>query len=143
MAHDHYEDDDLRRILTSTKLIAMVGASAKPERPSHGVLRFLLRRGYRVIPVNPGLEGQFIQEQRVVGRLADIDEAIDMVDVFRQSSQLSSLVDKILALPTLPKVLWTQLGVVDEAAGARAQSRGIEVVMNHCPAIEIPRLGIL
>ena len=143
MPHDQYDDDDLLRILTSTKVIAMVGASAKSARPSHNVMGFLLRRGYRVIPVNPGIEGQMIHEQRVVARLADIKEPIDMVDVFRNSAQVSALVDEILALPALPKYLWMQLGVVDAPAAARAEARGIEVVMNRCPAIEIPRLGIL
>src|SRR5437016_5269095 len=143
MPHDHYEDEDLLRILTSTKVIAMVGASAKPARPSYNVMGFLLKRGYRVIPVNPGFEGQFIHEQRVVAKLSDILEPVDMVDVCRASAQVFALVDEVLALPVLPKVLWMQLGVVDVDAAARAEARGIEVVMNRCPAIEIPRLGIL
>jgi uncharacterized protein len=143
MPHDHYDDDDLLRILTSTKVIAMVGASAKSARPSHNVMRFLLGRGYGVIPVNPGIEGQMIHEQRVVARLSDINGTIDMVDVFRDSARVPALVDEILALPNLPKYLWMQLGVIDATAAARAEARGIEVVMNRCPAIEIPRLGIL
>ena len=142
-AHDHYEDEDLRRILTSTKVIAMVGASSKPDRPSFRVMKFLLRHGYRVIPVNPGLEGQLIHEQPVVARLSDIKEPIDMVDVFRDSAQLEALVDEILALPVLPKVIWAQLGIYNEAAAEKAEARGIEVIMNRCPSVEIPRLGIL
>jgi predicted CoA-binding protein len=143
MPAGHYQDEQLLRILGETKTIAMVGASHKPERPSHRVMGFLLKRGYRVIPVNPGLAGQSIHEQMVLGKLSDISEPIDMVDVFRDSAQLAGLVDEILALPLRPKILWTQLGVVDEAAAARAEAQGIEVIMNRCPAIEIPRLGIL
>jgi len=143
MPHDHYDDDDLLRILTSTKVIAMVGASAKSARPSHNVMGFLLRRGYRVIPVNPGVEGQMIHEQRVVARLSDINGTIDMVDVFRDSAQVPALVDEILELPNLPRYLWMQIGVIDAGAAARAEARGIEVVMNRCLAIEIARLGIL
>lgn len=143
MPHDHYDDDDLLRILTSTKVIAMVGASAKSARPSHNVMGFLLRRGYRVIPVNPGVEGQMIHEQRVVARLSAINGTIDMVDVFRDSAQVPALVDEILELPNLPRYLWMQIGVIDAGAAARAEARGIEVVMNRCLAIEIARLGIL
>jgi predicted CoA-binding protein len=143
MPHDHYDDDDLLRILTSTKVIAMVGASARSARPSHNVMGFLLRRGYRVIPVNPGLEGQLIHEQRVLAHLADIKEPIDIVDVFRDSAHVPTLINEVLALPDLPKYLWMQIGVIDANAAARAEARGIEVVMNRCPAIEIPRLGIL
>lgn len=143
MEHEAYSDEDLLRILTSTKVIAMVGASPKEARPSHRVMSFLLKRGYKVIPVNPGHEGQDIHEQRVFAKLSDIKEPIDMVDIFRNSAQVPALIDEVLALPHLPRYIWMQLGVVDAAAAARAEARGIEVIMNRCPAIEIPRLGIL
>lgn len=133
-------DDQIRDILKSVKVIALLGASPKPERPSYGVMRYLLSKGYRVIPVNPGQAGKDIHGQRVVARLADIGEPVDMVDVFRESAALPGIVDEILALETRPSVLWTQLGVVHEDAGRRAQEAGLQVVMDRCPAIEYPRL---
>jgi uncharacterized protein len=120
----------------------LVGASANPARPSHGVMGFLLRRGYRVYPVNPGLVGQLLLDQKVYGALAEVPEAIDMVDVFRNSAAVPALVDEVLALTTLPRFIWMQLGVIHHEAAARAEAAGIKVVMNRCPAIEIPRLAI-
>ncbi|MFQ6184329.1 CoA-binding protein [Sinorhizobium meliloti] len=140
MHHDAYPDYYLADILRETKTIALVGASPKPERPSYRVMAFLLRKGYRVIPVNPGHAGGAILDQPVVARLADIGEAIDMVDVFRAASALPALVDEILSLPALPKVIWGQLSVRDDAAAAKAEAAGIQVVMDRCPAIEYPRL---
>jgi predicted CoA-binding protein len=140
MNHDAYPDYYLADILRETKTIALVGASPKPERPSHRVMAFLLRKGYRVIPVNPGHAGRAILDQPVVARLADIREPIDMVDVFRAAHALPALVDEILALPSLPKVIWGQLSVRDDGAAARAEAAGIKVVMDRCPAIEYPRL---
>ncbi len=142
MIHDHYLDADLTRILRNTKVIALVGASPKPERPSFGVMRFLIRHGYTVIPVNPGLAGQCIQEQLVYENLAAIPNPVDMVDVFRNSSAVPALVDEILALNWQPKYIWVQLGVFDLPSAARAEGVGIEVVMNRCPAIDIPRLRL-
>jgi len=142
MKHEHYENDFLRGILAETKTIALVGASHKPERPSYGVMRFLLSKGYDVIPVNPGLAGQELLGKKVVGTLAEITQPIDMVDVFRNSKEVPGLVDEVLALQNLPKVIWMQLGVSDDVSAARAEEKGIKVVMNRCPAIEIPRLGI-
>ena len=140
MHHDAYPDYYLADILRETKTIALVGASPKPERPSYRVMAFLLRKGYRVIPVNPGHAGGAILDQPVVARLADIGEAIDMVDVFRAASALPALVDEILSLPALPEVIWGQLSVRDDAAAAKAEAAGIKVVMDRCPAIEYPRL---
>ena len=140
MHHDAYPDYYLADILRETKTIALVGASPKPERPSYRVMAFLLRKGYRVIPVNPGHAGGAILDQPVVARLAEIGEAIDMVDVFRAASALPALVDEILSLPALPKVIWGQLSVRDDAAAAKAEAAGIQVVMDRCPAIEYPRL---
>lgn len=135
-------DDDIRRILTSVRTIAVVGWSPKPERASHGVAAFLKRKGFRVIPVNPGQAGEAALGEVVRASLAEIGEAVDMVDIFRRSEEAGAVVDEALAaLPGL-KAVWMQLGVVDEAAAARARARGVEVVMDRCPAIEMPRLGI-
>ncbi|MCA1489927.1 MULTISPECIES: CoA-binding protein [Sinorhizobium/Ensifer group] len=140
MKHDSYPDGYLADILRETKTVALVGASPKPERPSHRVMAFLLRKGYRVIPVNPGQAGRTILDQPVVARLADIAEPIDMVDVFRAPAALPGLVDEILALPRLPKAIWGQLSVRDDEAAAKAEAAGLKVVMDRCPAIEYPRL---
>jgi uncharacterized protein len=136
------DDDDLHRILTETRVIALVGASANPDRPSHRVGWFLARQGYRVIPVNPGLAGQSLFGETVVARLSDIPGGVDMVDIFRRSEEVGPVVDEALAaLPGL-RTVWMQLGVVNEAAAEAARAKGVEVVMDRCPAIEIPRLGI-
>jgi predicted CoA-binding protein len=140
MNHDSYPDYYITDILRSTKLIALVGASPNPERPSHRVMAFLLRKGYRVIPVNPGQAGKEILGQPVVARLADIDEPIDMIDVFRAAHALPSLVEEVLALDPLPKVIWGQLSVRHDGAAAIAEAAGVKVVMDRCPAIEYPRL---
>ncbi len=136
------DDDLLRDILRRVRTIAVVGFSANSSRPSHGVARYLQTRGYRVIPVNPGLEGQERLGQKVYARLADIREPVDMVDVFRRSTEVAGVTDQALALSPLPHVIWTQLGVRDDAAAERARAAGVRVVQNRCPAIEIPRLGI-
>ena len=140
MQHDSYEPDYLRRILTDVKTIALLGASPNPDRPSHGVMRFLLSRGYRVFPVNPGQAGKDIHGQKVYARLADISEPVDMVDVFRAPAALPGVVDEALAMTPLPKVIWGQLSVRHDAAAAHAEAAGISVVMDRCPAIEYPRL---
>lgn len=133
-------DNEIRDILKSVKTIALLGASPKPERPSNGVMKFLLDHGYRVIPVNPGQVGKTIHGQQVVANLADIDESVDMVDVFRASYSLPGIVDEILAMKQRPTVLWTQLDVVHEEAAKQAEGAGLKVVMDRCPAIEYPRL---
>ncbi|MEZ2129246.1 MULTISPECIES: CoA-binding protein [unclassified Sinorhizobium] len=140
MNHDRYDDDYLAGILHSVKSIALLGASPNPARPSNGVMGYLLGRGYDVIPVNPGQAGKEIHGQKVYARLADIPGKIDMVDVFRASQYLPDIVDEVLALPSLPSVIWSQLGVRDDAAAAKAEAAGVSVVMNRCPAIEYPRL---
>ncbi len=135
-------DQDIRRILTDTKVIAVVGWSPRAERPSHGVAAYLARRGYRVIPVNPGQAGVVTAWGEVVrGSLAEIGGGVDMVDVFRNSGAVGPVVDEALAVPGV-KVIWMQLGVFNEAAARKARAAGVEVVMNRCPAIEIPRLGL-
>ncbi|KAB0680731.1 CoA-binding protein [Aureimonas leprariae] len=135
-------DDAIRRILSTVRTIAMVGASPNPARPSYGVLEYLLRRGYRVFPINPGQAGKPIFDTTFRATLADVPEPIDMVDVFRASDALPGIVEEMLQLHPVPKVLWTQLGVVHAEAAARASDAGIEVVMDRCPKIEIPRLGV-
>lgn len=140
MTHDSYSDDLIRHVLTSVRTIAVVGASAKPDRASYYVSAFLAENGYRVIPVNPGLAGSEIDGRTVFATLADIPEPIDMVDVFRASEHVSSVVDEALALTTPPKVIWTQLDVRDDAAAARAEAAGLTVIMDRCPKIEHPRL---
>jgi predicted CoA-binding protein len=135
-------DAVIREVLGSVKVIALVGASPNPARPSHGVMGFLLRQGYRVIPVNPGQAGQEIQGQPCFARLADIPEPIDMVDVFRAGDALPGIVEEAMALSPRPKAIWTQLGVHNAAAEAKAAAEGFVVVADRCPAIEIPRLGI-
>ncbi|HZT87030.1 MAG TPA: CoA-binding protein [Stellaceae bacterium] len=140
MNHDTYPDDYLREILETARTIAVVGASPRPQRPSHGVMRFLQRQGYRVIPVNPNAAGTAILGEACRRALADIAEPIDMVDIFRRSEFAGAAVDEAIAAGA--KFVWMQLGVRDEAAARRAEARGMQVVMNRCPAIEIPRLGI-
>lgn len=140
MDHDSYRDAYIREVLTSARTIAIVGASPRPLRPSHGVMRFLQRHGYRCIPVNPLAAGGDILGERVFGNLAEIPEAVDLVDVFRRSEAAGTVVDEAIAVGA--KSVWMQLGVRDDAAAARAEAKGLKVVMNRCPAIEIPRLAI-
>ena len=135
---ERYPDALLREILTSVKTIALVGASAQPHRTSNGVMRFLQAHGYRVIPVNPGLAGQSLHGERVHASLAEIPEKIDMVDVFRNSAYAGAVADQAVAIGA--RVVWMQLGVRDDAAAARAEKAGLTVIMDRCPAIEIPRL---
>jgi uncharacterized protein len=138
--HDNYSDAYLRDILTGVRTIAVVGASPRPGRPSHGVMAYLQRHGYRTIPVNPNAGGGAIHGETVHARLADIPEPVDMVEVFRRSEFAGGVIDEAIAAGA--KVVWMQLGVRDDAAAARAEARGLKVVMNRCPAIEIPRLGL-
>lgn len=138
------DDATLRQILHDSRVIALVGASANPDRPSHGVALDLLRHGKRVIPVNPGLAGQALWGETVRASLSDIapSERVDMIDIFRRSDQVDAVVEEALAhLPDLATV-WMQIGVVNPAAAARAKARGIAVVMDRCPKVEFYRLGI-
>lgn len=132
-------DSEIREILSSVKTIAVVGWSPKADRPSHGVAAFLARRGYRVIPVNPGHAGRTALGEVVRATLAEAGP-VDMVDIFRRSEEAGAVVDEAIAAGA--KVVWMQLGVIDEAAAGRARSAGLRVVMDRCPAIEIPRLGL-
>jgi uncharacterized protein len=132
-------DADIRDILTSVKTIALVGWSPKPDRPSHRVAEFLKRKGYRVIPVNPGHAGEAALGETVVATLAEAGP-VDMVDIFRRSEEAGAVADEAVRIGA--KVVWMQIGVVDEAAALRARNAGLRVVMNRCPAIEIPHLGL-
>ncbi len=141
MNHDSYPDSYIRGILNTVKTIAMVGASAKDNRPSYFAFKYLLERGYRMIPVNPGLAGKELLGQRIYARLADIPEPIDMVDVFRAAPYALPIVQEALTLKPKPQVIWMQLGVRNDAAAALAEANGMKVVMNRCPKIEYGRLS--
>jgi predicted CoA-binding protein len=133
-------DREIADILRATRTIAVVGASPKPHRASHRVMAFLQGKGYRCIPVNPGHAGAMLLGETVHAELAAIPVAIDMVDVFRNSAAAGAVVDEAIAIGA--KVVWMQLGVIDEAAAARGRAAGLAVVMDRCPAIEWGRLGL-
>jgi len=137
-------DAELREILSRVRTIALLGFSAKPDRPSHGVAAFLQARGYRVIPVNPGLAGQVALGETIYPDLAAIpsDIAIDMVDVFRAPEAVPDIVAQMLTHRPEAGVLWLQLGVIHAEAAERARAAGKLVVMDRCPKIEIARLGM-
>ncbi|HEY9037784.1 MAG TPA: CoA-binding protein [Roseovarius sp.] len=131
---------EIKDILTRTRRIALVGASANPARPSHQVMQFLLRTGYEVVPVNPGLAGQTLLGQPVVASLSDIEGDIDMIDIFRQSHHVPTIVEEALAQFPRLGTIWMQIGVQHEGAAEAARARGVDVVMNRCPKIEYPRV---
>jgi predicted CoA-binding protein len=137
---EHYSDDHLKDILTRTKTVAVVGVSMNPVRPSFYVARYLSLKGYRVIPVNPGHAGKAVFGATVLASLSDIEEPVDMVDIFRRSEAVPGIVDEALAhLPGL-STIWMQIGVEHEDAAAKARAAGVDVVMNRCPKIEYQRL---
>lgn len=139
MNHDRYDDLYLRRILRETKTIAMVGLSANWNRPSFFAAKYLLDRGYKVIPVNPAAKGQEILGQKVHASLDDLPVKADMVDIFRNSEAAGPITDE--AIRHGARIVWMQLGVVNEAAAKRAEDAGLKVVMNRCPKIEHSRLA--
>jgi predicted CoA-binding protein len=141
MNHDAYPDSYIRGILNTVKTIAMVGVSPKENRPSYFAFKYLLERGYRMIPVNPGQEGKEILGQKVYAKLADIPEAIDMVDIFRASQHALPVVKEALRLTPKPQVIWMQLGIRNEEATRLAEDAGLKVVMDRCPKIEYGRLS--
>ena len=141
MNHDSYPDDYIRGILLGAKRSAMVGASANTARPSYFVLKYLSERGFAVLPINPGLAGGDILGLPVYASLAEAPGPIDMVDIFRNSEAAGAVVDEALALDPLPRVIWMQLGVRNDAAAERAEARSVKVVMNRCPKIEYGRLS--
>ncbi|MGB7034353.1 MAG: CoA-binding protein [Xanthobacteraceae bacterium] len=141
MNHDSYPDSYVRGILNTVKTIAMVGASAKENRPSYFAFKYLLERGYRMIPVNPGQAGHTMLGQMIYARLADIPEPIDMVDIFRAPQYAPPIVQEALELKQRPRVIWMQLGIRNDEAAALAEANGMKVVMNRCPKIEYGRLS--
>jgi uncharacterized protein len=141
MNHDSYDDSYIRGILNTVKTIAIVGVSANTSRPSYFAFKYLLERGYHMIPVNPGLAGQELLGQKVYGKLADIAEPVDMADVFRASQYALGIVQEALALEPRPQVIWMQLGVRNDEAAQLAEANGLKVVMNRCPKIEYGRLS--
>jgi predicted CoA-binding protein len=141
MNHDSYPDSYIRGILSTVKTIAMVGASEKENRPSYFAFKYLLERGYKMIPVNPGHAGETMLGQRIYARLADIPEPVDMVDIFRASQYAPAIVQEVLTLNPKPQVIWMQLGVRNDEAAALAEANGMKVVMNRCPKIEYGRLS--
>jgi predicted CoA-binding protein len=134
------ESRDIAELLQNVRTIALVGASDRPDRPSNGVMKFLQDHGYRVIPVNPTITGEHIHGEYVWRELSQIGEPIDMVDIFRRSSEVGPIVDQ--AIEAGAKAVWMQLGVFDAEAAGRAEAAGLKVVMGHCPKIEIMRLGL-
>jgi predicted CoA-binding protein len=141
LSHENYDDAHIRRILDSVKTVAVVGASHGDDKPSMFVVKYLSDRGYRVFPINPGRAGKLVAGNTVYGRLKDVPEPIDMIDVFRRADHVESVLDEALELSPRPKVFWMQLGVVNEKAAARAEAAGMTVVMNRCPKIEYGRLS--
>lgn len=138
-------DETVRAILASTRTIAIVGFSHKPDRPSHRVARFLQQKGYRIVPINPGLAGRTLLDEEVFASLGEIPVArgpIDMVDIFRRSEDVGPVVDDALAhlMDRGLRTIWMQLGVIAPDAASRAEAAGLSVVMDRCPAIEHPRL---
>ena len=133
-------DAEIKALLEEVRTIALVGASDRPTRPSNGVMATLQAHGYRVIPVNPQITGEHIHGEFVFRDLEQLGDPIDMVDIFRRSSEAGAVVDQAIAIGA--KAVWLQLGVVDDDAAARAEAAGLKVVMDRCPKVEIPRLGV-
>jgi uncharacterized protein len=141
MNHDTYPDPYIRGILNTVKSIAMVGISPKDNRPSYFAFKYLLERGYRMVPVNPGQAGKEILGQKVYAKLSDIPEPVDMVDIFRAPQFAMPVVEEALAMTPRPQVIWMQLSVRNDEAAAKAEAAGLKVVMNRCPKIEYGRLS--
>jgi len=133
-------DEDIRALLESTRTIAMIGASDRPDRPSYGVMKALQDHGYRVIPVNPQITGEHIHGEFVFRELSQLGDPIDLVDIFRRPIAAGEAVDEAIAAGA--KAVWMQLGVINEEAAARAEAAGLKVVMDRCPKIELARLNI-
>jgi uncharacterized protein len=141
MNHDSYPDTYIRGILSTVKSIAMVGASEKENRPSYFAFKYLLERGYNMIPVNPVRAGADLLGRRTYARLTDVPEAIDMVDIFRSARHALPIVQEALTLKPRPQVIWMQLGIRNDEAAALAEANGLKVVMSRCPKIEYGRLS--
>ena len=134
------DDEEIAELLTNARTIAMIGASDRPERPSYGVMKFLQDQGYRVLPVNPTITGEHVHGEYVWRDLSQVGVPIDIVDIFRNSEAAAKAVDD--AIKAGAKAVWMQLGVVNRDAAERAEAAGLKVVMNRCPKIEVPRLGV-
>jgi hypothetical protein len=134
------QDADIRALLEKIRTIALVGASDRPDRPSWRVMAALQAHGYRVIPVNPQITGEHVHGEFVFRDLAQLGDPIDMVDIFRNAAAAGEAVDQAIAIGA--KAVWMQLGVINHEAAARAEAAGLQVVMDRCPAIELPRLGV-
>jgi predicted CoA-binding protein len=141
MNHDSYSDSYIRGILNTVKSIAMAGASKKENRPSYFAFKYLLERGYNMIPINPGHAGEELLGRRIYARLADVPEPIDMVDIFRAPQYVPAIVQEVLALVPRPQVIWMQLGIRNDEAAELAEANGLKVVMNRCAKIEYGRLS--
>ena len=141
MNHDTYDDSYIRGILNTVKTIAMVGASAKDNRPSYFAFKYLLERGYDMIPINPGLAGKQLLGKTIYARLSEVPEPIDMIDIFRAANYAVPVVQEALTLKVKPRIIWMQLGVRNDEAAALAEANGMKVVMNRCPKIEYGRLS--
>ena len=141
MNHESYPADYIRGILQSVKTVALVGASSNTVRPSYFVMKYLLDKGYEVIPVNPGLAGQEILGRTVYASLKDIPQPVDMVDIFRNSEAAGPITEEALTLTPKPKVIWMQLSVRNDEAASRAEAQGLQVVMNRCPKMEYGKLS--
>ena len=141
MDHDSYDDGYIRDILNTVRTIAMVGVSANTSRPSYFAFKYLLERGYRMIPINPVFAGQELLGRKVYAKLAEVPEPIDMVDIFRAPRYAVEIVEEALALTPRPQVIWMQLGIRNDEAARLAEASGIKVVMNRCPKIEYGRLS--
>jgi uncharacterized protein len=141
MDHETYDDSYIRGILNTVKTIAMVGVSANTSRPSYFAFKYLLERGYRMIPVNPALGGQELLGRKVYAGLSEIPKPVDMVDVFRAPRYALAIVEEALALSPRPQVIWMQLGIRNDEAAKLAEASGLKVVMNRCPKIEYGRLS--
>ena len=133
-------DEDIAELLTTSRTIAMIGASDRPSRPSYGVMKFMQDHGYRVIPINPQITGEHVHGEFVWRELSQVGEPIDIVDIFRRPQAAGEAVDEAIAAGA--KAVWMQLGVINEVAAAKAEAAGLKVVMNRCPKIEIMRLGL-
>ena len=133
-------DEDIAALLAGTRTIALIGASDRPDRPSYGVMKFLQDHGYRVFPVNPQITGEHVHGEYVWRELSQIGEPIDLVDIFRRPQAAGEAVDEAIAAGA--KAVWLQIGVINDEAAARAEAAGLQVVMDRCPKIEIPRLRI-
>jgi uncharacterized protein len=131
--------DDVRALLTETRTWAVLGCSPDPRRDSHRIAALLKREGFRIFPVNPNVDGELLGE-RCYASLRDVPEPVDVVDIFRRADEAGTHVDEAIAIGA--RGVWMQLGVIDEAAAERARAAGLRVVMDRCPAIELPRLGM-